>query len=170
MLLRPKYCNAPISPWFLRGMPLPLTWHLNSALRSKTFFGSGWPSARWQAPSALKTKLTTSVSGPIVVGRPIAQLVAPQPRGLPGAQIVKHPADHIRPFSWSRNEFEVLQDDASEWKISPGHGRPISAPAYDQVLSISRPLSRNARRKILAGLISGQFGSPNRSAGAGKLL
>jgi hypothetical protein len=41
-----------------------------------------------------------------VVWRPIAELVPPQPSGLPGAQIVKH---HIRPLSWPRNELEIPQ-------------------------------------------------------------
>jgi len=65
MLLSPKYCKAPIKPWFFLGIPLPLTWHLNSGLRSKIFLGIGQLSAKWHAISALATKQTTSVSGPI---------------------------------------------------------------------------------------------------------
>src|SRR5262245_47147555 len=67
-----------------------------------------------------------------IIGQLICQLVAPQPCGLPGAQIVKHHADHIRPLSRNRNEFEVLQDDTSEWEVSPGHVPPISERARDQ--------------------------------------
>jgi len=61
MVSKPKYCKAPISPWFFLEIPLPFTWRLNSELRSKTFLGNGCLSDKWQVPSALKTKLTASV-------------------------------------------------------------------------------------------------------------
>src|SRR6516164_4469593 len=115
----------------------------------------------------------------VVVGQLVIQLIAPQAGGLPGAQIVKHHADHIWPFSWNGDKLEILQDDASKGEISSGHDLPAfalpSRPAHFctnmcSLLSINRPLSRNAIRMILAGLISGQFGSPYRPTGAGKFL
>jgi hypothetical protein len=36
---------------------------------------------------------------------------APQPSGLPGAQIVEYPAEHIWPFTGSGDEFKVLEND-----------------------------------------------------------
>ena len=41
-------------------------------------------------------------------------MIAPQPGGLPGAQIVEHHADHVGSFTWNRDKLKVLQNDARE--------------------------------------------------------
>src|SRR5215469_12753150 len=105
---------------------------------------------------------------------------------MPGLQVVECPANHIRPLSLLRNKFEVFADDARKARkqlakqlaraqVTDWHRQPRSRPAHFctnmwSVLSISRPLSRNPIFMIRAGLISGQFGSPNRPTGAGNQL
>src|SRR5262249_26221769 len=64
MLSKPKYCKAPINPWFFLGIPLRLTWHSNSGLRYKMFLGNVQPAVRWQGPAAANTKLMSKASGP----------------------------------------------------------------------------------------------------------
>ena len=50
----------------------------------------------------------------IIVGQLVIQLIAPQPSGLPGAQVVKHHADHVGSLTSSRDKLKVLQDDTRE--------------------------------------------------------
>jgi len=56
----------------------------------------------------------------------LAELVAPQPECLPGAQLARHQADHVRVLSRLRNEFEIMQPYFFERQINRSHGQPTS--------------------------------------------
>ena len=104
------------------------------------------------------------------IRRLLAELVTPQPERPPGAQFVRDQADDVRVFSRLRDKFEVVQPDFIE---RAAHSESRAAHFLNSgcsVLSMRRPLSRNASLKIFAGFSSGHCGSPNRPAGAGKTL
>src|SRR5258707_15026421 len=56
----------------------------------------------------------------------IAELVAPQPIGLPGWLLSPGQADHIGLLARLRDEFEVGIDDLLELRKGRGHELPIS--------------------------------------------
>src|SRR5215831_424539 len=60
------------------------------------------------------------------VGWGVAELVAPQPIGLPGWFLAPGQADHVGRLAWLRDEFEVGTDDLLELRQGRGHELPIS--------------------------------------------
>src|SRR6516165_372014 len=98
----------------------------------------------------------------IIVGQLVIQLIAPQPSGLPGAQVVKHHADHVGSLTSSRDKLKVLQDDTREPReqlveqlaraqilleqtieqidvVSPCHGQPTFALVCDRCRRSASP-------------------------------
>src|SRR5262245_11081369 len=96
----------------------------------------------------------------------VAELVAPQPIGLPGWLLSPGQADHVGRLARLRDEFEVGIDDLLELRQGHGHARPTSETMYAR--SYRSAGSCRGRPGGRAGFNIGNCGSPNLSAGAGK--
>ena len=123
----------------------------------------GRPLRRWRRSRRTARLSSVRYGGVCRAGRATAEWSAPS--ATPCAE-----ADHVGTFAGLRNELEVDEPDLLERAAQPTVTRRPLLKQRMLGLSINRPLSRKASRKIFAGFNVRPLGSAKRPAGAGNTL